>query len=248
MLFKYADTGGNGITGASLTYTSDFGSGSLYEVSDRAGYYSLNITTGSLTTTSHGIHVTAQKTHYATQSKDVTISISPQGLPVWLLVGGSLGSAGVVVGIFGAYWYIRRARIPFIIKKIDESLKIIGKGEHEAARPVALKSREELIVGITQERVDTFAARKAAALETVVESTAEGATGAVSSETGALRQELEAVEPRQKPGEAIEEVEMDTLDDELQKLERSEEKEKLPEGAKEVRDVIEKYKEGKKKK
>jgi hypothetical protein len=247
MLFSYIDTGGHPISNASLIFTADFGGGSLSEVSGRPGYYILNVTTGSITATSHGIHVTAQKAHYATQTKDVTFSITPQGLPVWLLVGGSLGSAGIVVGIFGAYWYIRRARIPFMIKKIDESLKLISKGEHEAARPVALKSREELIMGITQDRLDAFAARRSTVSEVAAEERAESTTAAGTAEAGALKQELEASESHEKPGEVIEEVEMDTLDEELQKLEKSEEKEKLPDGAKEVRDVIEKYKEGKKK-
>jgi hypothetical protein len=247
MLFSYTDTLGHGISNASLTYTSDFGSGSLSEVAGRQGYYMLNVTTGSISTSAHGVTVTAQKIHYATQTKAITISVVPAGLPVWLLVGGSLGSAGIVVGIFGAYWYIRRARIPFMIKKIDETLKLISKGEHEEAKPVALRSREELIVGITNERIDVFGRRPAGA-GAPEEGVAVTAGPAPTREESALRTELAAVETKEKPGEAIEEVEMDTLDAELQKLEKFENKDKLPDGAKEVRDVIEKYKDGKKKK
>jgi hypothetical protein len=247
MIFKYADTGDNGITGASLTYTSDIGSGSLSEIPSRPGYYAMNLTTSGASVGSHGVHVIAQKVHYATQSKDVTISIVAPGLPVWLLVGGSLGSAGIVVGVFGAFWYIRRARIPFIIKKIDESLKLIGKGDHEAATAVPLRTRDELVVGITQERIDAFSKRPVSE-EGPSEAEAVTAEAPASGAAAALKTELAAVETKEKPSEAIEEIEMDTLDAELQKLEKFEEKEKLPDGAKEVRDVIEKYKDGKKKK
>jgi hypothetical protein len=134
-----------------------------------------------------------------------------------------------------------------MIKKIDETLKLISKGEHEEAKPVALRSREELIVGITNERIDVFGRRPAGA-GAPEEGVAVTAGPAPTREESALRTELAAVETKEKPGEAIEEVEMDTLDAELQKLEKFENKDKLPDGAKEVRDVIEKYKDGKKKK
>jgi hypothetical protein len=187
---------------------------------------------------------------YAPQTLVFTVTVqSPApGFSLFTVMIVGLGGGGIVlVGVVGLL-FMRRARIPFIIKKIDESMKLIGKGDHEAATPVALRSREELIIGITQERVDAFAAKKpvkgkageALFQETPVEA-------AVAGESAALKTELEAVETKEKPGEAIEEVEMDTLDSELQKLEKFEEKEKLPDGAKEVRDVIEKYKKGKKK-
>jgi hypothetical protein len=239
---------GSGVLDASLTYSSDFGSGTLSPINGRPGYYQLNVTTSGITPGTYGVTVTAQKTHYETRNTQLSVLIRAPVLPVWLLVGGSVGSAAVVVGIFGGYWYIRRARIPFIIKKIDETLKLIAKGEHEEAKPVALRSREELVVGITNERIGVFSARKPTGEEAPSEA-AEAVPGApVSGAAAALKTELAAVETKEKPGEAIEEVEMDTLDAELRNLEKFENKEKLPDGAKEVRDVIEKYKEGKKKK
>ncbi|WXG43810.1 MAG: hypothetical protein WED04_07210 [Promethearchaeati archaeon SRVP18_Atabeyarchaeia-1] len=197
------------------------------------------------------ITLTANAAGYDPQVLVFTVTVqapAPGFSLITLMLVGVGGGGAVLVGAL-ALLFMRRARIPFIVKKIDESMKLIAKGDHEGATPVALRSREELIVGITQERVDAFTAKKPAKGEATESLAGEPpveppTTGA----SAALKTELEAVETKEKPGEAIEEVEMDTLDQELQKLEKFEDKEKLPDGAKEVRDVIEKYKDGKKKK
>jgi hypothetical protein len=147
--------------------------------------------------------------------------------------------------------FVRRARIPFVIKKINESLKLIGKGDHEGATPVALKSREETIVGITQERITAFSKRKPVAGEAEAAPTEKApevaAAAAPTAEVeAALKKELKAVEGG-KPEEEIEEVEMETLDEELGRLEKVDTEQEVPEGAKQARDVIDEYKKRKKK-
>jgi hypothetical protein len=230
-----------------ITYVSDeFGHSWVTPVNGTSGLYMVEIAN----TPDAGIFaitLQASAAGYAPQTLVFTVTVqSPApGFSLFTVMVVGFGGGGVVLIGVVALLFMRRARIPFVIKKIDESIKLIGKGDHEAATPVALRSREELIVGITKERVDAFAAKKPMRAE-AGEALSEVAPA--TGESAALKTELEAVETREKPGEAIEEVEMDTLDKELQNLEKSEDKEKLPDGAKEVRDVIEKYKDGKKKK
>jgi hypothetical protein len=229
-----------------ITYTSsEFGHSWVTPVAGTPGLYKVVIAN----TPDAGIFTITFQTSangYAPQTLDFTVTVQspPPGFSLFTVMLVGAGGGGVVLVGVVALLFMRRARIPFVIKKIDESLKLIGNGDHEAATPVALRSREELVVGITQDRVDAFLTKKPAKGEAAA-ALAEEAP--VTGESAALKTELEAVETKEKPGEAVEEVEMNTLDEELQKLEKSEDKEKLPEGAKEVRDVIEKYKKGKKK-
>jgi hypothetical protein len=173
------------------------------------------------------------------------------GFTVIQLVFMGAASGGAVLAIMLGWVFVRRARIPFVIKKIDESLKLINKGDHEGATPVPLKSREESIVGITQERIEAFSKRKAVAGAAEAVPLGKAAEGAAAVATAAgveapLKKELKGVEPG-KPEEEIEEVEMETLDEELGRLEKVDTGQEVPEGAKQARDVIDEYKKRKNK-
>jgi hypothetical protein len=233
---------------SSITYTSaEFGNGWVTETTT-PGLYKVTFQTPDAGI--FDIIFTVSSTGY--QSQSITfhaiVQAPPPGFSVVMLALVGFGGGGIVIAAVAAMIFIRRARMPFIIKKINETLGLINKGEHEQATPVPLKSRDEAIAGIMTTRIESFGKRKPSK-EEEAEAGVELAPPPPSPETSAaLKEELKAVEGKEKPEEGIEEVEMDTLDEQLQQLEKVETKENLPDGAKEVRDVIEKYKEGKKKK
>jgi hypothetical protein len=233
---------------SSITYTSaEFGNGWVTETST-PGLYEVTFQTPDA-----GIFdITFAVSATGYQGQSITfhaiVQAPPPGFSIVTLMLVGVGGGGIVIAAVGAMIFIRRARMPFIIKKINETLGLINKGEHEQATPVPLKSREEAIAGIMTSRVESFTKRKPSKEEEEAGEEVAPPPPPSPETSAALKQELQAVEGKEKPEEGIEEVEMDTLDEQLQQLEKVETKENLPDGAKEVRDVIEKYKEGKKKK
>nr|MDO8099472.1 hypothetical protein [Candidatus Njordarchaeota archaeon] len=199
--------------------------------------------------------VSPQKDHYTFQGVLVTYNLAVPGVsPMWVLIAGGGGGGAVFLVALGVYLY-RRAKIPFVIKKINQILSLVNKGEHEqATTPVPLKTREESIEAITQRRIDAFTMKKPTPSAPPVESkpptkagVEEAAPAAAPPEVeAALKRELKAVEPG-KPEEEIEEVEMETLDEELGRLEKIDTGQEVPEGAKQARDIIDEYKKRKKK-
>jgi hypothetical protein len=246
-------TNGVPITGAarSITYTSSYSgwkAGWVSPVAGRGGLYNATFQAASAGTFT--INFVANVTGYQIQTLTFTVNVPapPQGFSIVMLAIVGVGGGGIVVLAAAAMIFIRRARMPFVIKKINETLALISKGQHEQATPVPLKSRDEIVTGIMGERVESFTKRKPSKEEEAGAPVKEEVIPAPTAETSAaLKEELKAV-GEEKPEEGIEEVEMNTLDEQLQQLEKVESKENLPDGAKEVRDVIEKYKEGKKKK
>ncbi|WXG46432.1 MAG: hypothetical protein WED05_07175 [Candidatus Atabeyarchaeum deiterrae] len=242
----YNDTHNGGVVLGSSTimyYSSQFGFG--YATQVVPGEYSVSFTASAAGDWLITFNATASKYALSTLPIRIIVNAPPSfSLAAVLLVG--FGGGGIVVlGVVG-WLLVRRRRIPFVIKKIDETLRIITKGEHGKASAVPLRSREEAVVGITQDRIDAFAKRKP--LPGAPEGKAKEEAPKGPEVEAALKTELAQVEGKEEPEEGIEEVEMDTLDQELGRIEGVEDKENLPDGAKEVRDVIEKYKEGKKKK
>jgi hypothetical protein len=237
----------------SITFISsgsppEFGSGTV-QVTSTPGLYVVSFKTpdaGKFTIT-----FTESAPGYQAQQIvfQVTVQAPPPGFSIVMLAIVGVGGGGIVLLAVGAMIFIRRARMPFIIKKINETLGLINKGQHELATAVPLKTRDEIVTGIVAERVESFTKRKPLEEEEVAKAQKGEVVPAPTAETSAaLKEELKAVEGKEEPEEGIEEVEMNTLDEQLQQLEKVESKENLPDGAKEVRDVIEKYKEGKKKK
>jgi hypothetical protein len=248
-------TNGVPIAGAArwITYTSSyskFGSGFVSAVAGQPGLY--NVTFQATSAGTFTINFVANMTGYQIQPLTFTVNVPspPVGFSTFQVMVVGFGGGGIVLLAAAAMIFIRRARTPFVIKKINETLGLINKGQHEQATPVPLKSRDEIVTGIMAERVESFTKRKPSeAEEQGAPAVKEEVVPAPTAETSAaLKEELKAVGGEEKPEEGIEEVEMNTLDEQLQQLEKVESKENLPDGAKEVRDVIEKYKEGKKKK
>jgi hypothetical protein len=235
-----------------ITYTSTyskFPSGSVSATSTPGLY---NATFQFTSAGTYTISFDANVTGYQVQTLTFTVNVpsAPPGFSIFQLAIVGVGGGGIVLLAAAAMIFIRRARMPFVIKKINETLALISKGEHEQATAVPLKSRDEIVTGIMAERVESFTKRKPSKeeVEEAAAVKAEVVAAPTAGTSAALKEELKAVEGEEKPEEGIEEVEMNTLDEQLQQLEKVESKENLPDGAKEVRDVIEKYKEGKKKK
>jgi hypothetical protein len=238
-----------------ISYTSSysgFGHGYVYAVAGVPGLY--NVTFHAEDAGVFTVTFVASVTGYQVQTLTFTVTVqAPPGGGFTIIQLALMGgvSGGAVLAAMLGYVFVRRARIPFVIKKINESLKLIGKGDHEGATPVALKSREETIVGITQERITAFSKKKPVAGEAEAAPTEKApevaAAAAPTAEVeAALKKELKAVEGG-KPEEEIEEVEMETLDEELGRLEKVDTEQEVPEGAKQARDVIDEYKKRKKK-
>lgn len=77
-------------------------------------------------------------------------------LMVTLIAGG--GSGGVIFLIVIGYYLAKRARIPFIVKKIDESIKLITRGE--VTSPVPLRSRAQTLETIYQGKLAILSREK----------------------------------------------------------------------------------------
>jgi hypothetical protein len=248
--YRGANAGIGGVA-TSITYTSTYSGWKPGWVSPVAGHPGLyNATFQATSAGSFAITFVANVTGYQVQTLAFTVNVPapPPGFSIVTLAIVGVGGGGIVLLAAAAMIFVRRARMPFVIKKINETLGLISKGQHEQATAVPLKSRDEIVTGIMAERVESFTKRKPSKEEEAVGQVATTPVAAPTAETSAaLKEELKAV-GEEKPEEGIEEVEMNTLDEQLQQLEKVESKENLPDGAKEVRDVIEKYKEGKKRK
>jgi hypothetical protein len=86
-------------------------------------------------------------------SVNVATGLSPMMI---ILVGG--GSGGIaILAVLGFVLY-RRAKIPFVIKKIDQSIKLINKGEMPSAVP--MRSRAELVQTIFRDKVAILSKEK----------------------------------------------------------------------------------------
>jgi hypothetical protein len=70
-------------------------------------------------------------------------------LMVTAIAGG--GTGGIAVFLILGYYFIRKSRIPFVIKKLDQSIKLIGKGE--MPQPVPMRTRSQVIASIYQDKV-----------------------------------------------------------------------------------------------
>jgi hypothetical protein len=173
-----------------------------------------------------------------------------------LMIGG--GSGGVVIiAVLGFIMY-RRSKIPFVIKKIDQSMKLISRGE--MPQPVPMRTRDEILSNIFQDKLAILSKEK---LEEPRKQPKKGAKKPeVASETHTVealpRKPEEVTEKRASEAEARafeepaaaepEEADVDLIARELEKLESKGESE--PTGEKDLikREIEELEKEAKKKK
>ena len=135
-----------GVTGASLLVNGL--NASQYHVKELGnGYYELLVYTASMSAPKNiTFTIGANESHYlltAGPSQVLFHVIPPAGFTTAqvIMVGG--GSGGIVIlGVLGFIMF-RRARRPYVIKKIEQSLKLINKGEQ--VEPIeGLRSRTDI--------------------------------------------------------------------------------------------------------
>jgi hypothetical protein len=73
-----------------------------------------------------------------------------------IMLGG--GSSGVVVVAVLGYVLYRRAKIPFVIKKLDQSIKLISRGE--VPQLVPMRTRSQLIASIYRDKLAILSKEK----------------------------------------------------------------------------------------
>ena len=127
-------------------------SGSYTIVENPAGYYTLTVDTNLLALTTYDIRVTLSKDNYTSKEVNLLLIVKEKtifGIPMsWFFI--IIGTVAATVTVFAAYAYVKKARIPYVIKKIDETLKIIEKNKPSAAVPVT-KMKHELFTNIFKE-------------------------------------------------------------------------------------------------
>jgi hypothetical protein len=84
---------------------------------------------------------------------DVVVGLSPMMV---IMLGG--GSSGVVVVAVLGYVLYRRAKIPFVIKKLDQSIKLISRGE--VPQLVPMRTRSQLIASIYRDKLAILSKEK----------------------------------------------------------------------------------------
>jgi hypothetical protein len=148
------------ITNASLVIS---GVGSHFKWHELpSGYYEVDVDTSWVSPpTTLQVSINATKTHYelSVPPSQVTLKVIPiPGLsPMMVVLAGGGGGGAVILAILG-YVIYRRRKIPFVIKKIDQSIGLINKGE--VLEPVPMKTRAQMIDGIYQTKLAILSKEK----------------------------------------------------------------------------------------
>jgi hypothetical protein len=150
----------SGVTRASIAVIGLANSSYSIKELSTPGYYEVDVKTGSLSTGKISFNISATKDHYNLPSGPVPVSfiVSSSGLsfPTVIMISG--GSSGAVVLVILGYVMYRRRKIPFIIKKIDQSIRLINRGE--VLEPVPMKTRTQMIDGIYQTKLAILSKEK----------------------------------------------------------------------------------------
>nr|MDO8100432.1 Ig-like domain-containing protein [Candidatus Njordarchaeota archaeon] len=152
--------------------------------------------------------------------------------PMMIVIVGGGSSGAAILAVLG-YVFYRRAKIPFVIKKIDQSIKLITKGE--MPQPVPMRSRTEIVQTIFQDKIAILLKEKIEELEAK-----KGEKAPEKPEEPTEKEAIEAkpkeaepkkeVEAKPKAAKAVapseaEETDVDMIVKELEKLETKEEME-----------------------
>ncbi|MHA1383747.1 MAG: hypothetical protein ACTSR3_08350, partial [Candidatus Helarchaeota archaeon] len=135
---------GNPLSNLSLTYYLDgVPMGQL--VSQGEGKYTIPIETSSLPIGAHYIIITLEHENYTMPVSTVSITVTYAQIlgldePIFYTIVIAVAIAIAAVSI---YVVVKSARIPYVIKKIDETIKAIDKGKQEVNVPV-MKSKEQI--------------------------------------------------------------------------------------------------------
>ncbi len=140
------DATGNALSNLKLSYTIDaIPMGVLSSQGD--GSYVLPIATESLSVGGHLILISMEHDNYTMPVAAVSLTITYEQIfgldaPIFYTI---LIAAAVAIAAVSIYAAIKSARIPYIIKKIDETIKTIDKGKGEINVPV-MKSKEQIFM------------------------------------------------------------------------------------------------------
>jgi hypothetical protein len=155
-----------GINNASLTFTVQGIDPSYWTKQDLPnGQYKLILRTDLIPDNqlpmTINITLSLTKDHYAPKAKTVFFKVVLGGgggfSPLMVVLAGG-GGGGAVVFVILAYVMYRRRKIPFVIKKIDQSINLISKGEVPQAVP--MRTRTQLIGGIYQAKLAILSKEK----------------------------------------------------------------------------------------
>ncbi|MEM3562114.1 MAG: hypothetical protein QXR19_02675 [Candidatus Jordarchaeaceae archaeon] len=171
-LFRYADSSGSTIPNATV---SAFG---LPLLSLGDGYYAVVVPTYGLPPASYPILVTgsaylyeSQQSLFLLQVKERSILIPFVNIRVPLTMFLAIVfSVAIPVGAFSTYSYVKRARIPAIIRRIDQLIRAISRGEKVTVRLIPrdrviskILAEEVAIVGV-EPRVEAYVPKELADL------------------------------------------------------------------------------------
>ncbi|MHA1263477.1 MAG: hypothetical protein ACTSSA_15625, partial [Candidatus Freyarchaeota archaeon] len=177
IIFQYHSLGPNSpLSGANVTLTLGPLSFTMTEV--LPGVYVALVPTFGLTPGSYAGVISATKQNYAAQQSQVFLSVKERAVPIPLLNTrvplstlltylGILAVATPSVG-FVAYTIVKRARVPRIIKRIDELIVKISRGEkvdvHLIPRDSVIQKimREEISIVGVEPRVAEYVPRELA--------------------------------------------------------------------------------------
>jgi hypothetical protein len=166
--FTYLDSNGNPVPNATITVTGglpvfDVGSGTTKGVGASevkalqvgAGTFLVLVPISGFPPSTLQINIVAQAINYQTQQIPIVISIKEKSIPLILGIRIPLSmflitvaAVAIPTASFAGYSLYRRAKIPAIIKRIDELIRAISRGEKVT---VKLIPREKVISAILAE-------------------------------------------------------------------------------------------------
>lgn len=137
---------GTPLSNFNLSYSIDgIPLGSLIPQAD--GTYLIPISTASMTLGAHYILISLQSDNYTMPFSTVSLTITYEQIfgldaPIFYTI---LIAAIVAISAVSVYVTVKQVRIPYVIKKINESIKTIDKNKGELSAPV-MKSKEKIFL------------------------------------------------------------------------------------------------------
>jgi hypothetical protein len=146
-----------GVGGASLAVSGL--NSSLYRITELGGgYYEVDVDTASISPpVTLSFTINATKIHYTLSPGpgEVSFDIISPGFSTLTVILLSSGSGGAVILVAIGFVMFRRARRPFVIKKIEQSLKLINKGAQ--AEPIeGLRNRADIPLALLTTDLETL--------------------------------------------------------------------------------------------
>lgn len=165
--FTYVDSNGNPVPNATITVAGGLpviggnskggiGASQVHSLQLPGGAYLVLIPISGFPPTTLPITIQASANNFQTQQIQIVLSVKEKALPIgpfriplstFLL---TIGAIAVTTSAFGGYSFYKRAKIPAIIKRIDELIRAISRGEKVT---VKLIPREKVIADLLSEEL-----------------------------------------------------------------------------------------------